>query len=143
MLTIFPSSSLFMDSLCDNTVHLHSPESLHLLAFCFDRHFLTPYESQGIMRTAIHQEPRHHCNFHHLLQHPHRADLQSRLKYGHVSRVAPDHHLQYFLICTFQPATRRDNQRIRRRSTLVSRPIRCDHCRGKSRHFDCFQFFWC
>ena len=26
---------------CDNTVQLHSLESLHLLAFCFNHHFLT------------------------------------------------------------------------------------------------------
>ena len=25
----------------------------------------------------------------------------------------------------------------------VDGPIRRDHSRGKSRHFDCFQFFWC
>ena len=48
------------------------------------------------MRTAIYQEPRHHCKFHHLMRHQHRADLQSRLKSGHVSQVAPHHHLQYF-----------------------------------------------
>ena len=74
----------FHEFSCDNTVQLHSLESLDLFAFCFKSPFSDSYESQGTMRTAAHQEPRHHCKFHHLLQHPHRADLQSKSKSGHV-----------------------------------------------------------
>ena len=58
---------------CKNTIHLHSLVSLHLLEFCFNHQFLTHMS----LRVPC-GKPRHNCKFHHLLQHPHSANMQSR-----------------------------------------------------------------
>ena len=86
------ASSLFMDLFpCDNTTRLHPFESFHFLTFCCNHHLLT----HVCLRQPFVCDPITTANCVIFCSIHTRVDLQSELKSGPVSQVAPNHHSRY------------------------------------------------